>query len=292
MLRQIEAAFEKIPTEQILSIARGVQGEIVAGRSSVSYKDSTEIVTQADIEIQRVLLEHFARSSIAGMYRIKAEEACGTGAVNDCGSLQLVIDPLDGTNPFVGGESLWGTMVGVCDSGGVLRYSWNLLSDGTVYCSSADQEKHERDWGNSTRELVLDLFDYGAGVVTRCAGLLGQPCRATSVPSAVWSGWKLLRGQLDGLLWLSSSLGKGCYPDYDLVFLGALASCGFRVALGRSAAHDEQVLIVAVAPCHAGLERLWSVGVSVLTPELQSAIRRDDELRITTSICEAKRETL
>ena len=289
----IKATFDQIPVREVLAIARRVQSSIVADPRAVIRKNSSEIVTKADLEIQRILIQYFAESPLAGMYKIKAEEETARAVESDSAQLQLLIDPLDGTNPFVRGEPLWGTMVGLCNSQGVLQYSWNLLSDGSIYSSNGAQELPPASWeSDRSRELAIDLFDYGAGVAMRAAQMLGRRCRATSMPSAVWTGWMLLRGELDGLLWLPSSLGKRSYPDYDLVFLGALAARGFKVALGLSSGASQEVAMVAVAPCEAGLEQLWNAGVSLLSGEQRAILERSDELRITAPISLEERGSL
>lgn len=289
----IKAVFDQIPVQEILAIARGLQNTVMSDSRAVTRKDSSEIVTKADLEIQRTLIKYFAESPLAGMYRIKAEEESDNVVDSESAHLQLLIDPLDGTNPFVRGEPLWGTMVGVCDSLGVLRHSWNLLSDGSIYCSSTSQEMPPASWQSiRNRELTVDLFDYGAGVAMQALELMGRPCRATSIPCAVWTGWKLLSGELDGLLWLPSKLGKRSYPDYDLVFLGALAARGFKVALGYSDASPQEVSMVAVAPCEAGLERLWSTGVTLLRNSECATLQRSEDLRVTTPIASKQRVSL
>lgn len=288
-----KAVFDQIPVQKILAIARELQSAVVSDSRAVIQKDSSEIVTKADFEIQRTLIKYFAESPLAGMYRIKAEEETDNVVESEGARLQLLIDPLDGTNAFVRGEPLWGTMVGLCDSSGVLRYSWNLLSDGSIYRSSTSLEMPPASWESlHNRELTVDLFDYGAGVALQARELLGRPCRASSVPCAVWTGWKLLSGELDGLLWLPSKLGKRSYPDYDLIFLGALAERGFKVALGRSDAASQQASMVAVAPCEAGLERLWNTGLTLLRNSECAALQRGDDLRVTTPIVSKKRGSL
>ena len=289
----ITAVFDQVPVREILAIARELQSTVLSDSRAVTRKESSEIVTKADLEIQRTLLKYFAESALAGMYQIKAEEETDNVAESESAYLQLLIDPLDGTNPFVRGEPFWGTMVGVCDSSGVLRYSWNLLSDGSIYRSSASQEMPPASWESvSNRELTIDLFDYGAGLALQARELLGRSCQATSIPSAVWTGWKLLSGELDGLLWLPSKLGKRSYPDYDLVFLGALAARGFKVALGYSDSTTQAVSMVAVAPCEAGLERLWNTGVTLIRNSEYATVRRSEDLRVTAPIVSKQRVSL
>ena len=57
--------------------------------------------------------------------------------------------------------------------------------------------------------------------------------KTTSYPAAIWAGWELFNGRLDGLVWLPSEAGKKNYPDYDLVFLDALKRQGWKVLLGK-----------------------------------------------------------
>lgn len=277
----IEESLRGIPTDRILSIARTVQGEIACGSQQVLSKDATELVTQADFQIQQLLVDYFAQSPLAGCYALKTEEERNDTSTPGKSSLQVIIDPLDGTTPFSGGEPLWGTMVGVCNQAGRLLYSWNLLSNGTIYSSLDAGYSQLRSWGTLSRAIVIDLFDYGAGVAASCATAIAPRCSAVTTPSAVWTGWRIAQGEIDGLLWLPSMRGKRSYPDYDLVFLGALERRGYKVALGCS---NDQVDLVAVAPTAEDLDTLWRVGLDAIAPDTLRSIVRRDSLHITTPI--------
>jgi hypothetical protein len=277
----IEESLRGIPTDRILALARSVQAAIASGAQQVKSKDASELVTQADIEIQQLLVDYFAQSPLAGRYLLKTEEACSSQGSTVSASLQVIIDPLDGTTPFARGESLWGTMVGVCDPAGGLLYSWNLLSDGTVYTSFDAKSIPCTPWRARTGSIVIDLFDYGAGVAASCATAIAPRCGAVTTPSAVWTGWRIAQGEIDGLLWLPSVRGKCSYPDYDLVFLGALERRGYKVALG---CRNDQVDLVAVAPTAEDLDTLWRVGLDAITPDALRSIVRRDSLQITTPI--------
>lgn len=297
MLTDISAAFADIPIEQILRIAREVQSALKSDHSLIRRKSAHEYVTSADIEIQSCILAHFAASKIAGKYEIKAEETISESQQPrniPNAQFQLLVDPLDGTNAFCRGENLWGCMIGLCDRSGRLIYSWNLLPDGTIYSSnSIDAAPSPQTWKERLQTqgtLQFDVYDYEADrradfpkqFISATGNLItADRLRLTSYPSAVTAGWQLYNNRLDGLLWLPSRQGKGCYPDYDLSFLGAVASRGWQVALGKQ---RDIVRMVAVAADERELETLWKIGSAITESTLDDALSYNRDLQITSAL--------
>ena len=300
MSEVIRKIFDGIPVAALLAIAAethtNLQSVTSATDSRVSWhKDATEIVTEADLQMQECLLSHFANSALAGSYSIKAEEEVPDAyqlPAADTANMQwqLLIDPLDGTSSFCRGEETWGTMVGLCDRQGLLVYSWNMVSGGQQYSTwSAHTAESHLGWSGKS-EIRIDVYDYGAGVAERFPEQLervsaGQCSAAqvtvSSLPAAVAAGLALFEKRLDGLLWLPSDQGKKVYPDYDLVFLGALREQGWHVVLGTTALGVE---LVAVAANQEQADLLWQTGLHLLPAKHAEMLQRKTELQITSAV--------
>lgn len=291
----ITDAFSRIPVGEILKIASATRGKLGINAAFVAEKAPADFVTEADYAIQELLLAFFGQSSLAGSYLIKSEERLASDQemfrTNDL-RWQLIIDPLDGTNAFCRGSDEWGVMAGLCSLTGQLKYSWNMVSNGAVF-SSMSSSPPVVDWTTKRRtgvKLRLDIFDYNAGGIESFAEELDKSEDIWSADdfefvgydSAVWAGWNLYQGKVDGLLWLPSLKGKKCYPDYDLVFLGALRAQGWKVRLGRI---EEDVHMVACAPRVDELSSLWNAGLAVVPPDRSRRITVDADLRITGAFC-------
>lgn len=288
LLSQLSAVFDQIPAGEILSIGREVQSRIKLDSTLVRTKADSDIVTDADLRIEKLLLEYFDSSELSGSYAVICEESAG--AYPPAGRdrpFWLVIDPLDGTAEFAGGGNSWGTMIGVCSSDGRILYSWNLLSNGVIYVTSSDDTvKPPVRWNKvaEKRGLRFDVYDYQGrarnqfGESFECyIGKDTSPITVTecsSSPSAVWAGWQLINREIDGLVWLPGTQGKKNYPCYDLTFLGAVASHGWHVALG---VQGNNVSMVCVAPDHDSLEVLWATGQNLVREcELFAPLRERD----------------
>jgi len=298
MNQSIQNVFNAIPVNEILQIASSIQSRLIDEKSLIKEKGGNELVTEADLKIQECLLDYFSGSELGGTYFLKAEEELGAKELlqNESGKLyQLIIDPLDGTNPFSQGKNNWGVMVGVCSNEGEILFSWNLLSSGEIYSSVVPSEKPPNEkpqsWSLALKtksRLRIDIDDYGAGAAERfpqafskIAGWSLDQLEVSSQAAAVVAGWELYQGVLDGLLWLPSEKGKRSYPDYDLTYLGALKNCGWKIALGKKA---DSVQMVVVAPSEEELSQLIKTGLSLLTPQKAEEINIISELKITTSI--------
>lgn len=291
--QQVKAVFDGIPAEALLGTARSMQGKLASDPSLVREKSAGQLVTEADLALQSQVLEYFEQSPLRGTYAVKAEEEAGQSATAGAPLWQLIVDPLDGTDSFVRGESDWGIMVGMADAQGKLLYSWNVLADGSRYCSGSAAEQSLLSLSKrlvAKGKLKFDVYDYGATAASRFARTLGESnsgafpttsIETTSYAAAVVAGRALAEDNLDGLLWLPSTKGKTNYPDYDLVFLGALQARGWKVVLGKS---GDEVVLVAVAPTLPDLNILCQTGLRLLTPAERSQIALEPELKITSAI--------
>ena len=232
-------------------------------------------------------MEYFGKSELAGTYSIKAEEKTSVYG-NSSGQYQLIIDPLDGTSPFIKQQETWGTMIGLCDRTGILKYSWNMVANGNIYKTS-DNPKKLKSFQEKLRlkeKIIIDVYDYKSGasdkfgsVFEKLSGVKTEQYSQTSYPAAVWTGWELFTGNLDGLLWVSSDKGKKFYPDYDLVFLGALSSIGFKIRLGKV---DNNNAIIAIAPTDEDADLLYTAGLNLIPISQQESIRlAENFLQIT-----------
>lgn len=289
-MKDIRHIFEQIPSERILAIADATLKKLTADPSLIRNKDAYEMVTEADHEVQRCLLDYFAASKIAGKYKIIAEEELDDAHIQknvDDSEWQLIVDPIDGTHPFIRGEETWGSMVGLCDRRGRLAHSWIVVSSGQIYSSFGASTEVNM---SSSPKFRIDVCDYGCDAVdkvpdalhaTSRGKLTSQQISVTTYPSAAWAGWELYNNRLDALLWLPSTKGKKFYPEYDCIFVGPLKQQGWHIRLGR---HDGQVQIVAIAKNEEQLGWLWEAGLKIIPPALNRPLEINHDLRITSAL--------
>ena len=259
--QEIVALFEALPCGELLTYAHGVQQRLLAGETLSSKKDTDDPdswVTLADTWIQERIISYFESSNLSGLYLIIAEESLHTEQAPGNKPYTLIIDPLDGTSPFRKGSSEWGIMVALYAHENSQQYSWNLLSDGSLYTSYLPTPANLGlrpdsmvDATPTTTAFNIDHCAYGAEdldvLESKLAQILKIPPLSVAVyanPTAVVVGYQLLQGKLDALLWVASDKGKRIIPVYDLLFLKALPSNRFitRLAIG-----EEGITLVVVA---------------------------------------------
>ena len=273
MLNTITEIFNDLPAEKILKLAKDLQAKILNDKSLIEYKGPDDFVTQADREIQEIILDYFEQSALAGLYNIRAEENL-LPKHHELNLVQkeyiLIIDPIDGTNSFCRGEQTWGCMVGVFErKKKALIYSWNLISTGEVYSTALAKTVKTKPL-KTKESKTFDVFDYRYG---ESAKLFPQKLedlsfkkykieqiQVTSHPSSVWAGSELFNGNLNGLLWLSKSKH---YPDYDLIFIGALQEQGWQVMLGKNRGRNNEIQMLVVAENKQELELLKQIGLEL-----------------------------
>lgn len=290
--KKIQKTFEGIPKEKILNIAKEIKQRIKANPSLIQLKDKKECVTKADFKIQNFILDFFSKSELSGKYKIKAEEELSDEQKKsnlNKKDFQLIIDPLDGTREFCNNNDTWGTMIGLCDKKGRLIYSWNLLSNGNIYSSDTKSENFLsfEEKINQNKKISIDIYDYNESasrkfskVFNKFSGLKKTDYIQTSYPVAIWAGYKLFNQELDGLLWIQSSSGKKFYPDYDLIFLGALEKKGYKIVLGKI---EKNIALVAIAPTKKDVETLWNTGLEMIFgSELNNIVSVKNNLEITS----------
>lgn len=290
-LSQIKDVFNDIPVSEVLAIANDIKSKIQTDPSLIEMKDKKEFVTKADFQIQRLLLTYLRNSSLKGTYKIKAEEELSEEEKQDNEgekSWQVIIDPLDGTSAFCKDKETWGVMVGACDMNGNLLYSWNLVSTGEVYSSGTEQQTFPSfsEMITSGKTLAIDVYDYGAGASEKFPAIFenistiqtGQYTQ-TSYPAAIWAGWELSTQKLNGMLWLPSNEGKKWYPDYDLIFMGALIAKGLKIRLGKIKGNNAMIVI---APTEEDVDMLWNTGLGMISEEQRNIIQiSQNPLQIT-----------
>lgn len=259
-LKKIVKAFNQINSKKIILLAKKIQKKLINNRSLIKNNgDIYKVVTQADIKIQKYLLNYFENSSLNGTYEVIAEENIVKKQKNKNSCWKLLIDPLDGTSSFKNQKDTWGIMIGACDMNGVLRYSYNIISTGKIYkTESGNKLKLEsfKQLKKSGRSIVIDVYDYGSGASNRFNNLY----KKTSYPAAIWAGWQIYQQKLNGLLWLPSNQGKKWYPDYDLIFLGALLEKGYNIIIGKKGRNNS---MIAVGPTLKDTERLYEIGLNL-----------------------------
>lgn len=275
LARTVGRVFASIPKEDILKTACDIQGRLASDPSLIEAKDMTELVTQADKKIQNeIILPYMDSSPLGGTFLVKAEEELDSGrSPGGEASWQLVVDPLDGTEEFCAGGERWGAMVGACDLTGRMFYSWNLLSSGEVFMTgdTAERPLSFAEKQASGRPVAIDIYDYSEGAAKSFTEYFTRfPVQTTSYPAAVWAGARLYHNDLDGILWLPSDSGKRNYPDYDLVFLGALNDRGFKMRLGKNKSGGTE--LVAVAPDDKEADYLLQTGLAMITDDKRQRI--------------------
>ncbi|NQV12694.1 MAG: hypothetical protein HQ530_00125 [Parcubacteria group bacterium] len=293
-LTQIAKVFNKIPTQEILGIAQDVQQKLQQDQSLAQQEkgeDEWGWVTKADKDIQELIIKYFAQSALAGSYTVKAEEELTGKDTPTNPRWQLIIDPLDGTSAFRKGKDTWGVMIGVCNRAGELIVSWNMISTGEVYMSGEKTSSRPSfaDKITTGKPVIIDVYDYKSGAAEKFGNLFEQQTgyktgqyEQTSYPAAVWAGWELYQGNLDGLLWVPSDKGKKWYPDYDLIFTGALQQQGLQIRLGKIKGN---IALVVIAPSQQDVEDLTKVSLEMMTSKQWDALEiSDGELLITSAI--------
>lgn len=271
-LKEIVEIFNQIKSKDIITIAKNIQQQLKRDKSLIlkGKKNEYKLVTQADIKIQKLLLDYFNNSSLKDTYQVIAEEAIQNNNNSRNTSWKLIIDPLDGTSSFKKQNGMWGVMVGACDNKGILRYSWNLISTGEIYTSGYKRSQKISFKNKVAKEklITIDVYDYGSSLSNKFKdtfranfNIENDEIVQTSYPSAIWTGYKLFTNYLDGLLWLPSNKGKKSYPGYDLIFLGALLDKGYSVIIGKT---DIENSMIVVAPIVEDAEKLYKVGLDLL----------------------------
>jgi hypothetical protein len=158
-----------------------------------------------------------------------------------------------------------------------LEYSWNLVSSGEIFSSFKSQKI---DFKQTNQQKSFDIYDYGGNSAKLFPQKLEdlssgkykkEQIQVTSHPTAVWTGFELFSGRLNGLLWLPfkgepgvEKKGKGYYPNYDLIFIGALIEQGWQVLLGKE---HELIQVLAVAESKDDLELLKNSALSLMSSE-------------------------
>jgi histidinol-phosphatase len=94
---------------QLAALASEVALDYFHRGVSTEYKQDGTLVSQADIEIERSLVDFLARRRPGDA--VLGEEL---GALGDS-SRRWLFDPIDGTSNFVAGSSQWGTHVALQD---------------------------------------------------------------------------------------------------------------------------------------------------------------------------------
>lgn len=101
----MQASDMKLLAEGLLSVAlsaaRVQMAHFAAGVAATKKADNSP-VTIADHQSEEIILEGLAR--VAPGVAVVAEEAAAAGNIPTIGSVYFLVDPLDGTKPFIRGE--------------------------------------------------------------------------------------------------------------------------------------------------------------------------------------------
>lgn len=269
-LKEIIKVFNRIESEYIIYLAKKVQKELVSNKNLIKNNENMyKVVTQADIEIQKYLLNYFENSPLKNTYEIIAEERY-VKKYNKNAIWKLIIDPLDGTSSFKNQKNTWGIMVGACDMKGILQYSYNILSTGEIYKTESGNKLKLRSFEQLKKfgkNIIIDVYDYGSGI----SDYFNNLYKKTSYPAAIWAGWQLYQQKLSGLLWLPSNKGKKWYPDYDLIFLGAILDKGYNIIIGKK---DNNNSMIVIGPTLKNTEKLYEIGLSLLPANQRNKMKK------------------
>ena len=291
-----EAVFSKVPYMELLAWLTDYQSKIKPEDITAKYK--TELVSPADIESQTRLVEYFKNSPLFSYCNIRGEEMSeNLPSFDPKKEYQIIIDPIDGSPEYAKGGECWGIMIGVCDKAGRNVYSWFVTSTGELLTSrnvSLVAHNSFSECASTKGKILIDVYGYGDEVLTARAkseiqsrlGGLGDFAQFTSLPAALWAARDVVTGKSSGLLWLPSTMGKGGYPDYDLVFLDAVQRAGLKVMMARTDETPEgsegKVQMFAIASTDDDLAILWKSGVSALGDAYNPAWKIDTKDLIIT----------
>ena len=275
-LKEIIKVFNQIESADIICLAKKIQKQLITDTSLIKNNDDIyKIVTQADIEIQKKLLNYFENSSLKGTYEVIAEEKIINKQKNKNVQWRLLIDPLDGTSSFKNQKNTWGIMIGACDMNGILKYSYNIVSTGEIYKTENNKKltlKSFKQLTKTGKKILVDIYDYSSGASARFDSVFEQQFSIgpsqydkTSYPAAIWAGWQLYNQKLNGLLWLPSNQGKKWYPDYDLIFLSALQKRGYKILIGKI---ENNNALITLAPTKKDVEKLYQIGTNLISKQL------------------------
>lgn len=105
-----------------LSLAAGAKGE---------RKEDRSLVSEADREVERLLLGRIARRCPGD--RVIAEETGGSPPGGADEGRLWAVDPIDGTNPYLNGLPTWGVSVGVMEGGVPLAGGFFMPAAGELF---------------------------------------------------------------------------------------------------------------------------------------------------------------
>lgn len=105
-----------------LSLAAGAKGE---------RKEDRSLVSEADREVERLLLGRIARRCPGD--HVIAEETGGSPPSGAAEGRLWAVDPIDGTNPYLNGLPTWGVSVGVMEGGTPLAGGFFMPAAGELF---------------------------------------------------------------------------------------------------------------------------------------------------------------
>jgi fructose-1,6-bisphosphatase len=220
-----------------------------------------------------MIIDCFNRSPLKNLCGIRGEE--NVGDVVKKGLWTLLIDPIDGSSSLVKGTDTWGSMVGLIDPKGVLRYSWNLLSTGEIFATGMINASPVKVGLKQIKNPKIDFYDYGSDqdeffrIALAETGIKNS--ELTSYPAAIWAGWKLYQNKLSALIWVVGENEKKTYPDYDLIFLATLVEQGYKIRLGKLDSGKNGVVVVA--PTDEDANMLYKIGFDIVSKKNTSSIK-------------------
>lgn len=108
-----------------LALAVGAKGE---------RKEDRSLVSEADREVERLLLERIARRCPDD--RILAEESGGASRGETATGRLWAVDPIDGTNPYLHGLPTWGVSIGVMEGRAPLAGGFFMPAAGELFLAA------------------------------------------------------------------------------------------------------------------------------------------------------------
>ena len=108
-----------------LSLLGGAKGE---------RKEDRSLVSEADREVERLLLGRLARRFPDD--RVLAEESGGASPGETATGRLWAVDPIDGTNPYLHGLPTWGVSIGVMEGGVPLAGGFFMPAAGELFLAA------------------------------------------------------------------------------------------------------------------------------------------------------------
>ncbi|EFH84115.1 inositol monophosphatase family protein [Ktedonobacter racemifer] len=208
-------------------IARDHFGSVT---SATKDGDTSQVVTEADIEIGRMISEEIKRTYPT--HNILDEE---TGIVDKHSPYTWVIDPIDGTSNFAQASPLYGCMLGLLKDHEPVAGGFALPAFHEIYTAERGKGAHcnqQRVRVQDQKELLSALVAYGVeghqedpNRTRKECELLAEiilACRGVQTSSSVFDAAMVVKGVYGGFLYQNCKIWDNVAQQILLEEAGAL----------------------------------------------------------------------